>query len=605
MLSPVSRGLLVCGLLGLVLTPFAPAANPTEERNKAAEARLKKDVFFLAAPECEGRGPLTAGLDRAADYVARQFQQIGLKPGYKNSYFQPFAIPGAVGTLALTGPQGQTVELKQRVHFIPLGNDQSGSATAPLVFAGHGITCKNPAYDDYAGLQVKDKIVVILRDTPRSSTARTAEMNAGASVSAKLALARKHGAAGVLLVNNLDGAAQGDLYHDTSYTTTSRAFGGRPLLGVALKRAVAERMLPTGLTLAAIEKVIDHDLKPQSFELSGWNARLEVQRKPDGVALKNVIGVLEGSGPLANETVVVGAHYDHIGYGASGSMLRGGKPAIHHGADDNGSGTSGMMELARRFAAMPNRQGRRIVFMAFSGEELGLFGSAHYCKEPVYPMAETAAMLNLDMIGRLPRDEKTGLFKMLTQGHGTAKEFKEMLDNQAKKHGFTMTQQASGFGPSDHASFCGKKVPVLFLWTGTHEDYHRPTDTADKINLEGMRRIVDMSEEILATMATMARPAFVEVKGSATVRPSTGPRLGIRPGYKEGEEGVEVEGVTAGGAAEKGGVKDGDKIVEIGGKPIKDLNAYMQVMATQKAGTTIEIVVERAKKKMTLKIPLE
>jgi hypothetical protein len=260
---------------------------------------------------------------------------------------------------------------------------------------------------------------------------------------------------------------------------------------------------------------------------------------------------------------------------------------------------------------MPNRQGRRMVFLAFSGEEMGLLGSAHYCKNPIYPLDQTAAMFNLDMVGRLRNDPKTNKPRLLTEGHGTAvgasgvKPFKELIDALAKKHDFTLVAKESGFGPSDHATFCGKKVPVLFFWTGGHPDYHRPTDTADKINVAGMRQVVDMSEEAVAALAKMDRPVYVEIKGSAMGRPSKGPRLGIRPAYGEDKTGLEVEGVVEGGPADKAGIKSGDRIVSIAGKEVKDIGGYMQAMGVQKGDTTIEVIVVRGGKKVTLKVKLE
>jgi hypothetical protein len=597
----IIRGALAALALAVLLTPAG--AMTREELNQAAMERMKKDVTFLASPECEGRGATTQGLKKAGDYVAAEFKKIGLKPGFQGSYFQPYAIAGAVGSLELAGPQGQKLKLKQGDHFIPLGYDQKGEVDAPLVFAGYGVVCSDPPYDDYAGLDVKGKVVVALRDTPRSApTGRTREMNEASSFTAKLAAAKRRGAAGMLFVNDADTAADGD--HPADYSFASVTRGGSHIPAATLRRHFVDQMLPPNLKLGAIEKSIDHDMKPRSMALPGWTARLAVERKNDAIPLRNVVGVLDGEGPLADETVVVGAHYDHLGYGGPSSNAPSKKRAIHHGADDNGSGTTAMLELARRFAAQKPRQGRRLVFVAFSGEELGLFGSAHYCKEPAYPLARTAAMYNLDMVGRLSKDKETGLDRVLTEGHGTAKEFEGLIDAGAKKYGFALKKQASGFGPSDHASFCSKKVPVLFVWTGVHADYHKPSDTADKINLEGMRRVVDMSEEIIARLTQMDRPTFLEVKGAPMGRPSSGPRLGIRPGYSDAE-GVEVEGVSSGGAAEKAGVKDGDRIVEIAGKPVKNINEYMQAMALQKKGATIEIVVVRGKETKKLKVNLE
>jgi hypothetical protein len=370
-----------------------------------------------------------------------------------------------------------------------------------------------------------------------------------------------------------------------------------------VKRAVIDKMLAdAGLkTLAKLEADILEKKESQSAALKGWTASLDVRVKRDGIELKNIIGVLEGKGPLANETLVIGAHYDHLGYGGQSSLAGLKKPAIHHGADDNASGSSSVIELARRFAAMKDRVGRRLVFMTFSGEELGLLGSRHYCKEPIFPLADTVAMLNLDMVGRLKKD------KLQVWGTGSAKTFSKLIDETNKKYGFELRKVESGFGPSDHDSFYGKKIPVYFFFTGDHDQYHRPTDTADRINFEGMRRVVDMVEDLAITLSTAPeRPEYVAVKGGGGgIRPGGGPRLGIRPGYGEDAEGVLVDGVGPDGPAAKAGIKEGDRIVQMGDKKIKNLEAYMLFMKEQKAGTSLDVTVLREKKELKLKVKLE
>jgi hypothetical protein len=571
-----------------------------KDAGRACVERMRRDVTFLSSDACEGRGPRTGGLQKAADYVAEEFRKAGLKPVAKGSYFQPFAIPLAEAKVVLGGPAGKRITLAPGKQFLPLGSDQKGKASGEVVFAGYGLSCTDPPYDDYANVDVKGKVVVLLRGRPRSKAAqKSKEMAQQAGMLAKINAAAKRGAVAVLLVNDADAAEGGDPLADYSYTRLSfRQYSHLP--AVAVKRSVVQTMLPPGRTLAKIENAIEASRKPDSFPLTGWKVEVEVTVSPRGLTLKNVVGVLEGAGPLAGETVVVGAHYDHLGYGGPSSLDRSGKRAVHHGADDNASGTAALIELARRFAAVPDRQGRRLVFVAFSGEELNLYGSAAYCKEPPYPLRETAAMFNLDMVGRLRND------RLLTEGHGTAQPFKGLIDGLAKKQGFTLSSQASGVGPSDHASFCGKKVPVLFFWTGNHGDYHRPTDTVDRINFDGMRRVVGLSEAVIAELTQMAKPAFVEVKGPVVMRPSGGiPRLGFRPGYGDPREGVLVEAVTAGGPADKGGVKDEDLIVGVAGKEVKDFSSYISAMGRLKPGTTIDVTVLRKGKKVMLKVKLD
>ena len=269
-------------------------------------------------------------------------------------------------------------------------------------------------------------------------------------------------------------------------------------------------------------------------------------------------------------------------------------------ASGNGSGTTSVMELARHFAAMKGRKGRRLVFMTFSAEERGLLGSRYYCnQQPLFPLKDTVAMVNLDMVGRLP-DETS---KLLVEGIGTAKTFDKLVSELGEKHKFQLVKKQSGLGPSDHDSFCRKDIPVLFLWTGLHKDYHRPSDTADKINVRGMRRIADMAEDIIARLATEAeRPQFVKVSTPGGPVRGKGPRLGIQPNYEDDKEGVLIDGVSAGGAAEKAGLKAGDRIVEIGGRTVRNLNGLMVIMAQQERGRAVDITVQRGGKRVPLKL---
>jgi hypothetical protein len=610
---------LLCAF-SLVGVPPRAAETAAEAKARASEARLRRDVTYLASDECEGRGPSTKGINLAADYIAAEFKKAGLQPGGKDgSFFQPFTIPGATleapAHLVLKGPKGQEIELKQGIHFEPLGLSHAGKVTAPVVFAGYGVTGnKDLLYDDYQGLDAEDKVVIVLRDTPRGTNKYVSfdgqRRRQHASFTQKMVNAVKHKAAAILFVNDADTAATGDDLLGFGYTSLSGSPANLPAFH--LRRSVLEAMLQgsAAADLADLERDIDRELKPRGVDLTGWTVSLDVKVRRDKITIKNVVGVLNGAGPLANETVVVGAHYDHLGYFSTSSMAVASglkKGAIHHGADDNGSGTTSIMELARRFGQMPERQGRRLVFIAFSGEELGLYGSDHYCKAPLFPLDDTAAMFNLDMVGRLRPDKETKKDRLLIEGSGTAKAFNELLDTLNKKYDFKMVKKASGFGPSDHASFCGKKIPVLFFWTDYHDDYHRPSDTADKINVEGMRRIVDLGEEVVTYLTTVEKkPEFVEVKGGSGPGPSiTGPRLGIRPNYSDEGEGVLIGGVTDGEPAAKAGIKGGDRIIEMDGKPVKNLETYMTIMSGHKKGDTIEVQIMRDGKKQTVKVKLD
>ena len=627
---PVAATLSVGALLAL--------ANPAPAQKSFKDPvleRMRKDVFFLASPECEGRGIETKGLEKAADYVKDAFQNAGLKPAMKNgSYFQPFTITmssklGKPTALSFTGPDGVTVEPKLGGAYEPMGYSPTSKASGELVFAGYGISAPGLKYDDYAGLNVNSKVVVILRHTPRQgvkgakrfdTTVPDGETSPHATFDAKIEAAVKHKAAGLIIVNDTIAAGQKDPHPQFANHATGTLPAPFPVLFV--KRDTIDRILAADKfqSLTQLQTAINDKLKPQSFALKGWKANAQVTVNRTELKVKNVVGVLEGAGPLKDETLVIGAHYDHVGYGHWGSA--GGKAAagkIHYGADDNASGTTGLMELARRYGAQKNRQGRRIVFIAFTGEERGLLGSVHYCKEPLFPLKKTVAMINMDMIGRVtevPADP-FALFgkrdRLIVYGTGTGTGFEQLVDTAGRKFDFKLDTLKAGTGPSDHDSFYRKKVPVLFLYTGTHGEYHRPTDVPEKINVPGMRKVTDFVQLLANDLATRpTAPEFFAVKDPwsdptdpRAGRP-TGPKLGFRPGNYESESGgVLVDGVTPGGVAEKAGVKDGDVIVEIAGKPVRNITGYMTAMGTQKLGTTIDLVVERKGKRVMLKAELK
>ena len=607
--------LLVLGLVLLVLAPAFAAENAAETVAKTAEERLKRDVTYLASDELEGRGPGTKGIEKAADYIAGEFKKAGLKPaGLDGTYFQPFPYPANVldepARLSLKGPKGQEIELKSGVQFNPMGFGHGGKLTAPVVFAGYGITSSEAKYDDYAGIDATDKVVIVLRNAPHPADEETARrLKASAPLSRKTANAEKHKAAAVLFVNDADTAKTGDDLLDFNYTAVRPPDCGVPVFHVL--RSVLQTMLTADDAgdLGDIERGIDHDAKPHSLDLTGWTVRLEVKAHKGDVTLKNIIGELDGAGPLAKETVVVGAHYDHLGYGGAGGSRLGlvKKPQIHHGADDNASGSATVMELARRFAALPDRQGRRLVFICFSGEELGLEGSKWYCDHPLFPLEETTAMFNLDMVGRLRPDEKTKKDNVLVEGAPTGKGFNDLLDAVNKKYDLELSRKDDSLpANSDHFSFYKKKVPVIFFWTGYHPDYHKPTDTADKINAAGMAKIADLSVDVVSALAAEERrPEYQTMKVGAMRPPSDSPKLGVVPSYREGEEGMGLDGIVDDGPAARAGLKTGDRIVELAGKPVKNITTYMEAMAAQKKGDTIEVIVVRDGKKQNIKVKLD
>ena len=321
---------------------------------------------------------------------------------------------------------------------------------------------------------------------------------------------------------------------------------------------------------------------------------------------KNVLAFLPGKGrPAAGgepavapgETVVLGAHYDHLGYGGGGSLAPGEK-AIHHGADDNASGTAVLVEVARRLAA-EGPLARSVLFIAFSGEERGLLGSGHYAANATVPLADTVAMVNLDMVGRLDGD------KVIVHGTGTGTGLEQLVDRLVAAHGLEVAKEPGGFGPSDHASFYAKKVPVLHVFTGSHTDYHRPTDTADKINFDGMDRLTQLVIDLVRDLANRPdRPAYIEVAAPAFARGGDRPYFGSIPDFGRPGKGYAISGVSKDSPAAKGGLQGGDRIVRVGDSAIVNLEDFDSALRKHKGGDTIPVVVDRAGTEVTLDVTL-
>jgi len=608
-------------------TPAAPAAVKPAQAPSPAEGRLRSDVSFLADDAREGRAPGTQGIETSAAYIAGVFQGAGLKtaPG-ADGYFQTFKIGGEArlgkaAALNFDGPEGKTVAA-EKADFSPLAIGTGGSLKkVPVVFAGYGITAKDEErkvdYDDYAGVDVKGKAVLIVRREPRRDRDKSPFADKKPSDFAtfrhKATNAYQHGAAAVLLVNDRGGAKEGR----DPLMALNMAGGDRnsAIPFVMITRALADKVLAGSgePALADLEAQIDEDLKPRTREIKGWTLTAEVDIQRTSVETRNVVGVLEGAGPLAEETVVVGAHYDHLGKGGglfSGSLAPFSRD-IHNGADDNASGTAMVMELARRMARRVDAPPRRVVFMAFSGEERGLLGSKHYVENPLIPLKDTVMMVNLDMVGRLnDKDELTMI------GTGTVPGLDALVAALGSSAGLkikTTSVMNEGFGGSDHQSFYDKGIPVLFAFTGIHRDYHRPSDDANLINYAGMARIADYLELILLDLARRpGRPTFTKLApsrlrqsgGGDPARASFSVYLGTMPDYGAEVKGVKLSGVREGSPAEKGGMKGGDVIVKFGGKPVSTLYDYMESMSRYKPDDTVEIVVERDGKETTLSVKL-
>ena len=573
-------------------------------------------VKYLASEELQGRGSGSSGNDLAANYLVDRFRAAGLQPaGDNGSFFQEFPVfigveMGADNRVSLRGKKGAQ-SLAAGDQFLPLGFSKNGAAYAPVVFAGYGISKPELDYDDYAGLDVRGKIVIVLRHTPDMDD--TGKFAPYAQLTYKTMTAREKGAAGILLVTGplgehpiffaeAPGKTQPALRRALPLGSAS-ADAGIPA-AIVHPKAVERLLEPTGKTLKDLQVMIAHG-KTQSFLIPGARAGMNMEVVRKTAATRNVIGYLEGSDPqLKNEVVVIGAHYDHLGMGGEGSLHSSSEPAIHHGADDNASGTAGVLELSQYFAAHRSKLGRSVLFMGFSGEEIGLLGSLYWTKNPTIPLERIAAMINMDMVGRSNGDSVQII------GTGTSPDWAKVLETANRPHRLALKSNEStlsGFGGSDQQSFYAKNIPVLFFFTGSHPDYHRPSDTWEKINAAGLEKILNLVSDVTVEISRMPqRPGFTRAK-EEPVTASGGAGgfrvyLGTLPDYSANVEGVALQGVREGSPAEKAGLKAGDILVEFDGKKIRNVQEYTLVLGSARPNKPVKLGILRDKQKLTVSV---
>ena len=594
----IASGLVLFCLSGWALEIPAPPESAIND--------LRDHVRYLASDELTGRGVDTPGIKLARDYILREFAKYGLRPGGDNgSYLQGFDVATGVAvkqptTLAL---EKQPV-LKMNEDWAPLGLSGSGKAEADVVFAGYGITAKDYGYDDYAGIDAKGKFVLVLRYEPppkdqKSPFQKPPRYSNYAALRTKATNARDHGAVGMILV---DLNPSGDEQKELISTRNSLWRGGNGMIAAQVKRGVIEKWLAVqGVSLDAIKEKIDQEEKPASQYLPATHIALQVNLEEILQRTENVVGVLEGSDPkMKDENIVIGAHYDHLGFGYYGTRDSSTEGQIHHGADDNASGIAVLLQLAEQLSRSPSKPARTIVFAAFSAEELGLYGSRQFVNYPPIPLSSTKAMLNLDMVGRL-RDNRLTVF-----GTHSAKELSGIVREEAEKLELRVTESDS-VGRSDHMSFYNRKIPALHFFTGSHPDYHRPGDTWEKLNFEGMAKITDLVLATAQKSANTREPMnFVSLPSRPPANENTeqqgyGAYLGSIPDFGANEEGVKLAGVQDGSPAAFAGLREGDVIIKLAEMKIQNLEDLAAALRSKKPGDSVEIIILRNSQPLTLK----
>lgn len=573
-----------CGGRSSAVSAQAPQACPSPTAIAAGFTGAMAHVRYLADDALEGREAGSPGGRCAAEYIAETFRHLGLEgPGPGGSFFQPFqarmgSFVGAGSALRI----GQERFATGR-DWLPFGFSAPGSVRAPLIYGGPGVSRPGTEEDVYARLDLTGKIVVVEASDPQ-------------------------------------GGAPGNLAGDPHFKATVAAGRGAAAVlillpeGAPLPDPEAERRPPVRIPAAAVAGSVAARIREAAQ--AGGEGEVVAEVEPRMVELYNVAALLRGSDARwSDEVVVLGAHFDHLGLGGQGS-LDPDRRAVHNGADDNASGTAALLEAARRLTEEGNRPARSILFLAFDGEEKGLWGSAHYVKNPLVPLEKTVAMINLDMVGRLRENTLT------VYGTGTALEWPQVVEkiNALQALPFQLSPIPDGFGPSDHSSFYGEGIPVLHLFTNTHSEYHRPEDDWHLIEAEGLERVTALVADLLLEMAGSAdrppqeltpveapAPPHGAPTGPAREAPATpgyGAYMGTIPDMTPQPFGVRITGVRENSPAEKAGLKAGDILVELGGMEIADLYAYTYALRSHKPGDEVTVVVLRNGERLTFKAVL-
>jgi hypothetical protein len=610
--TPVRARLLAALVAILALPALCRADEPAfREDDAAVEQRLAEADHYLSSDALEGRGLKTRGLELAAEFIARQFQEAGLKTDVcGGTPFQKFPVTvdarlGSENRLLLTGPSraGKTEPpraLTPGRDYTPLAAGDSCRFDLPLAFAGYGVTDPAEGYDDYAGLNAAGKAVIVLRDHPRYVGKDGKEHGCGACGHAilrrKIANAFAHGASAVIFVTDrvqLDEQAGDDRLVSLTKGGCLNTHRDLPIFHCRREAIEPAIRAALGTDLAGLERRIGLGPTPQSADLAGWRVSGQTEIHRQQTVAKNVIGVLPGANPAGSEAVVVGAHYDHFGY--VDRVSHGVKHReFYSGADDNASGVASLLEIARTLARRPHPLPRQVIFVSFCAEEEGLLGSSYYVSHPLVPLSRTVVMVNLDMVGRLRSNT------LYVRGIGTSVGWGNIIQRLNSRQGLSLVLQQA-LGSSDQLSFYAKDVPILAFFTGRHEDYHETTDKFPKLNIPGMRRIARLACDVVESLADApVRPQEVAMAQAE----ESEPYFGAYGDFTRSDPGYALGPVEKGSPADRAGLKDGDLVVQLGANPIASDDDFDEALSHYVGGEHVKLVVMRGSQSRTCEITL-
>jgi len=583
---------------------------PATAAGAITSERLMPHIRYLASDELEGRLAGSPGAEKAARYIADQFARWNLSPlGYEGSYFQEFSFVsgvrlGSANSLEVAWGKGGSSSqpggrraLEPGSDFTPVSFSLSGEFEGAAQFAGYGITAPSLQYDDYRKTDVKGKFVLVLRYGPEGDDPH-GQFGRYHALRFKARTAREQGARGIVFVDDSEDFSKSSL----SKLRFDRSFADSGIAALAISRPSARRVLAkAGLKLEDLERSA-RSRKGSAAEMPGVRLKFRADLLKETRSARNVVGLLKGAGELAEEVLAIGAHFDHLGMGEVSSLAAKPGSEVHNGADDNASGTAGLLELAGALSSRRDQPSRSLLFLAFSAEEQGLLGSRHYVNHPAVPLDKTIAMINMDMIGRM-QDKR-----LIVGGTGSSPGWRDLLTQLNEDANLDLKFRDGGFGPSDHSSFYSRDIPVLFFFTGVHGDYHKPSDDYDKIEAAATARVVDF---ILQTARSIRRmdqpPAFQKTAGAQPESGRTGFRvtLGIIPDYGEEVEGVRLTGVREGSPAAKCGLRSGDLMVGWSGKKITNIYDLTYLLQEHRPGDEVEISVVRDGEELQFTATLE
>ena len=589
----------IYAIISILLVGFVLIISRSDtSSSEITEDEIMNHIRYLSHENREGRLPGTRGSKDVIAYLIKNLKSYGVRPAFGKSYTQPFDIKTGIQL----GPLNNLILNKDTMivgsDYLPLFFSANGNFSGEVVFAGYGfqINEKELKWDDYEGLDVKDKWVIVMRHSP--------ERNQPHSIYAphsplhkKMLVAKDNGAKGIVFVSQIEDEELYPLKHVSGFKNNEA-----PAVILSKNKAneIFERV---GWSTKKIQDEMNQSLKPLSFQLGVLNFNATIDIEPVISKGANVVGEIRSRNrEYRDDYIVIGAHFDHIGMGGPGSGSR--KPEenqIHPGADDNASGIAGLLELAQKLSANINYLKRSVLLIGFDAEEKGLLGSKHFIESSPIKIENITTMINMDMIGRMSDSSYT------VEGVGTSPSFEYLLDSLKNNRPFNLIMNKPGFGPSDHATFYTKNIPVLFFFSGVHDEYHTPADTWQLINLQGEKHILNFIYDLTYYLSRHPNKLVFQEAGPKKGQMGSPKKFtvtfGIMPSYSSTEKGLEVDGVSrSGGPAAIAGIKKGDVIKSINEKSISDIYEYMDRLSTLKPGMTVPVLIERDGEKILLDV---